>query len=145
MTPTQQRLLRQRQNALNRPQRAVYWAATLTVNLAGCGALLLVMMWLNAPHNLTAYLPRLLACAAILFTLINAAPLQVHCAGKWRQPRLLRCGWGNLLLQALLVLTYTLSGGTLNLLPYAWLIAATISLAMLIGGGWRYWQQARGQ
>lgn len=145
MTPTQQRLLRQRQNALNRPQRAVYWAATLTVNLAGCGALLLVMMWLNAPHNLTAYLPRLLACAAILFTLINAAPLQVHCAGKWRQPRLLRCGRGNLLLQALLVLTYTLSGGTLNLLPYAWLIAATISLAMLIGGGWRYWQQARGQ
>ena len=145
MTPTQQRLLRQRQNALNRPQRAVYWAATLTVNLAGCGALLLVMMWLNAPHNLTAYLPRLLACAAILFTLINAAPLQVHCAEKWRQPRLLRCGRGNLLLQALLVLTYTLSGGTLNLLPYAWLIAATISLAMLIGGGWRYWQQARGQ
>ena len=145
MTPTQQRLLRQRQNALNRPQRAVYWAATLTVNLAGCGALLLVMMWLNAPHNLTAYLPRLLACAAILFTLINAAPLQVHCAGKWRQPRLLRCGRGNLLLQALLVLTYTLSGGTLNLLPYAWLIAATISLAMLVGGGWRYWQQARGQ
>ena len=145
MTPTQQRLLRQRQNALNRPQRAVYWAATLTVNLAGCGALLLVMMWLNAPHNLTAYLPRLLACAAILFTLINAAPLQVHGAGKWRQPRLLRCGRGNLLLQALLVLTYTLSGGTLNLLPYAWLIAATISLAMLIGGGWRYWQQARGQ
>ena len=145
MTPTQQRLLRQRQNALNRPQRAVYWAATLTVNLAGCGALLLVMMWLNAPHNLTAYLPRLLACAAILFTLINAAPLQVHCAGKWRQPRLLRCGRGNLLLQALLVLTYTLSGGTLNLLPYAWLIAATISLAMLVGGGWRYWQQARSQ
>ena len=143
MTPAQERLLRQRQNALNRPQRAVYWAATLTVNLAGCGALLLVMMWLNTPQNPT-HLPRLLACAAILFTLINAAPLQVHCAGKWRQPRLLRCGWGNLLLQALLVLTYTLSGGTLNIPLYAWLIAAIASLAMLIGGWWEYRQRARG-
>ena len=143
MTPAQERLLRQRQNALNRPQRAVYWAATLTVNLAGCGALLLVMMWLNTPQN-PAHLPRLLACAAILFTLINAAPLQVHCAGKWRQPRLLRCGWGNLLLQALLVLTYTLSGGTLNISLYAWLIAAITSLAMLIGGWWEYRQRARG-
>ena len=135
MTPAQERLLRQRQNALNRPQRAVYWAATLTVNLAGCGALLLVMMWLNTPQN-PAHLPRLLACAAVLFTLINAAPLQVHCAEKWRQPRLLRCGWGNLLLQALLVLTYTLSGGTLNIPLYAWLIAAIASLAILIGGWW---------
>lgn len=143
MTPAQERLLRQRQNALNRPQRAVYWAAALTVNLAGCGALLLVMMWLNTPQNPT-HLPRLLACAAVLFTLINAAPLQVHCAGKWRQPRLLRCGWGNLLLQALLVLTYTLSGGTLNILLYAWLIAAITSLAMLIGGWWEYRQRARG-
>lgn len=143
MTPAQERLLRQRQNALNRPQRAVYWAATLTVNLAGCGALLLVMMWLNTPQNPT-HLPRLLACAAVLFTLINAAPLQVHCAGKWRQPRLLRCGWGNLLLQALLVLTYTLSGGTLNIPLYAWLIAAIASLAMLIGGWWEYRQRARG-
>ncbi|WP_298046312.1 hypothetical protein [uncultured Cardiobacterium sp.] len=143
MTPAQERLLRQRQNALNRSQRAVYWAATLTVNLAGCGALLLVMMWLNTPQNPT-HLPRLLACAAILFTLINAAPLQVHCAGKWRQPRLLRCGWGNLLLQALLVLTYTLSGGTLNIPLYAWLIAAIASLAMLIGGWWEYRQRARG-
>lgn len=143
MTPAQERLLRQRQNALNRPQRAVYWAATLTVNLAGCGALLLVMMWLNTPQNPT-HLPRLLACAAVLFTLINAAPLQVHCAGKWRQPRLLRCGWGNLLLQALLVLTYTLSGGTLNISLYAWLIAAIASLAMLIGGWWEYRQRARG-
>ena len=116
MTPAQERLLRQRQNALNRPQRAVYWAATLTVN--------------------PAHLPRLLACAAVLFTLINAAPLQVHCAEKWRQPRLLRCGWGNLLLQALLVLTYTLSGGTLNIPLYAWLIAAIASLAILIGGWW---------
>ena len=142
MTPAQERLLRQRQNALNRPQRAVYWAATLTVNLAGCGALLLVMMWLNTPQNPT-HLPRLLACAAILFTLINAAPLQVHCAGKWRQPRLLRCGWGNLLLQALLVLTYTLSGGTLNILLYAWLIAAITSLAMLIGGWWLHRQAPR--
>ena len=139
MTPAQERLLRQRQNALNRPQRAVYWAATLTVNLAGCGALLLVMMWLNTPQNPT-HLPRLLACAAILFTLINAAPLQVHCAGKWRQVRLLRCGWGNLLLQALLVLTYTLSGGTLNISLYAWLIAAIASLAMLIGGWWLHRQ-----
>ena len=143
MTPAQERLLRQRQNALNRPQRAVYWAATLTVNLAGCGALLLVMMWLNTPQNPT-HLPRLLACAAVLFTFINAAPLQVHCAGKWRQPRLLRCGWGNLLLQALLVLTYTLSGGTLNIPLYAWLIAAIASLAMLIGGWWEYRQRARG-
>lgn len=143
MTPAQERLLRQRQNALNRPQRAVYWAAALTVNLAGCGALLLVMMWLNTPQNPT-HLPRLLACAAVLFTLINAAPLQVHCAGKWRQPRLLRCGWGNLLLQALLVLTYTLSGGTLNIPLYAWLIAAIASLAMLIGGWWEYRQRARG-
>lgn len=143
MTPAQERLLRQRQNALNRSQRAVYWAATLTVNLAGCGALLLVMMWLNTPQNPT-HLPRLLACAAVLFTLINAAPLQVHCAGKWRQPRLLRCGWGNLLLQALLVLTYTLSGGTLNIPLYAWLIAAIASLAMLIGGWWEYRQRARG-
>ena len=142
MTPAQERLLRQRQTALNRPQRAVYWAATLTVNLAGCGALLLVMMWLNTPQNPT-HLPRLLACAAILFTLINAAPLQVHCAGKWRQPRLLRCGWGNLLLQALLVLTYTLSGGTLNILLYAWLIAAITSLAMLIGGWWLHRQLPR--
>ena len=142
MTPAQERLLRQRQNALNRPQRAVYWAATLTVNLAGCGALLLVMMWLNTPQTPT-HLPRLLACAAILFTLINAAPLQVHCAGKWRQPRLLRCGWGNLLLQALLVLTYTLSGGTLNILLYAWLIAAITSLAMLIGGWWLHRQLPR--
>ena len=143
MTPAQERLLRQRQNALNRPQRAVYWAAALTVNLAGCGALLLVMMWLNTPQNPT-HLPRLLACAAVLFTLINAALLQVHCAGKWRQPRLLRCGWGNLLLQALLVLTYTLSGGTLNIPLYAWLIAAIASLAMLIGGWWEYRQRARG-
>ena len=139
MTPAQERLLRQRQNALNRPQRAVYWAATLTVNLAGCGALLLVMMWLNTPQNPT-HLPRLLACAAVLFTLINAAPLQVHCAGKWRQVRLLRCGWGNLLLQALLVLTYTLSGGTLNISLYAWLIAAIASLAMLLGGWWLHRQ-----
>ena len=138
MTPAQERLLRQRQNALNRPQRAVYWAATLTVNLAGCGALLLVMMWLNTPQNPT-HLPRLLACAAILFTLINAAPLQVHCAGKWRQPRLLRCGWGNLLL----LLTYTLSGGTLNIPLYAWLIAAIASLAMLIGGWWLHRQAPR--
>ena len=61
MTPAQERLLRQRQNALNRPQRAVYWAAALTVNLAGCGALLLVMMWLNTPQHPT-HLPRLLAC-----------------------------------------------------------------------------------
>ena len=142
MTPAQERLLRQRQNALNRPQRAVYWAATLTVNLAGCGALLLVMMWLNTPQNPT-HLPRLLACAAALFTLINAAPLQVHCAGKWRQPHLLRCGWGNLLLQALLVLTYTLSGGTLNISLYAWLIAAITSLAMLIGGWWLHRQAPR--
>jgi len=142
MTPAQERLLRQRQNALNRPQRAVYWAAALTVNLAGCGALLLVMMWLNTPQNPT-HLPRLLACAAILFTLINAAPLQVYCAGKWRQPRLLRCGWGNLLLQALLVLTYTLSGGTLNIPLYAWLLAAITSLAMLICGWWLHWQAPR--
>ena len=142
MTPAQERLLRQRQNALNRPQRAVYWAATLTVNLAGCGALLLVMMWLNTPQNPT-HLPRLLACAAILFTLINAAPLQVHCAEKWQQPRLLRGGWGNLLLQALLVLTYTLSGGTLNIPLYAWLIAAIASLAMLIGGWWLHRQAPR--
>lgn len=142
MTPAQERLLRQRQNALNRPQRAVYWAATLTVNLAGCGALLLVMMWLNTPQNPT-HLPRLLACAAVLFTLINAAPLQVHCAGKWRQPRLLRCGWGNLLLQALLVLTYTLSGGTLNISLYAWLIAAITSLVMLISGWWLHRQLPR--
>lgn len=142
MTPAQERLLRQRQNALNRPQRAVYWAAALTVNLAGCGALLLVMMWLNTPQNPT-HLPRLLACAAVLFTLINAAPLQVHCAGKWRQPHLLRCGWGNLLLQALLVLTYTLSGGTLNIPLYAWLIAAIASLAMLIGGWWLHRQLPR--
>ena len=142
MTPAQERLLRQRQNALNRPQRAVYWAATLTVNLAGCGALLLVMMWLNTPQNPT-HLPRLPACAAVLFTLTNAAPLQVHCAGKWRQPRLLRCGWGNLLLQALLVLTYTLSGGTLNIPLYAWLIAAIASLAMLIGGWWLHRQVPR--
>ena len=142
MTPAQERLLRQRQNALNRPQRAVYWAATLTVNLAGCGALLLVMMWLNTPQNPT-HLPRLLACAAVLFTLINAAPLQVHCAGKWRQARLLRCGWGNLLLQALLVLTYTLSGGALNIPLYAWLLAAITSLAMLICGWWLHWQAPR--
>ena len=142
MTPAQERLLRQRQNALNRPQRAVYWAATLTVNLAGCGALLLVMMWLNTPQNPT-HLPRLLVCAAILFALINAAPLQVHCAGKWRQSRLLRCGWGNLLLQALLVLTYTLSSGTLNISLYAWLIATIASLAMLIGGWWLHRQLPR--
>ena len=142
MTPAQERLLRQRQNALNRPQRAVYWAATLTVNLAGCGALLLVMMWLNTPQNPT-HLPRLLVCAAILFALINAAPLQVHCAEKWRQPRLLRCGWGNLLLQALLVLTYTLSSGTLNISLYAWLIATIASLAMLIGGWWLHRQLPR--
>ena len=38
------------------------------------------------------------------------------------------------MLQALLVLTYTLSGGTLNISLYAWLIAAIASLAMLIGG-----------
>ena len=145
MTPAQERLLRRRQNALNRPQRAVYWAATLTVNLGGCGALLLLILWLNAPHNLTAHLPRLLACAAALFALINAAPLQVHCAEKWQQPRLLRGGWGNLLLQALLVLAYTLSGGTLNLLPYAWLAAATASLVMLIGSWWLHWQRARGR